>query len=36
MKLAWVTDVHLNFLEQDIVATGSNAVLASGDTGGGF
>lgn len=39
MKLAWVTDIHLNFLEsadrkrfyQDIVATGSNAVLVSGD-----
>lgn len=39
MKLAWVTDVHLNFLEtadrkrfyQDVVATGSNAVLISGD-----
>ncbi len=39
MKLAWVTDIHLNFLEypdrrrfyQDIVATKSNAVLISGD-----
>ena len=39
MKLAWVTDIHLNFLEsadrkrfyQDIVATKSNAVLVSGD-----
>lgn len=39
MKLAWVTDIHLNFLEsaeregfyQDIVATNSNAVLVSGD-----
>lgn len=39
MKLAWVTDVHLNFLEsadrkrfyQDVVATKSNAVLISGD-----
>lgn len=39
MKLAWATDVHLNFLEsadrkkfyQDIVATGSNVVLVSGD-----
>jgi len=39
MKLAWVTDIHLNFLEstnrkrfyQDLVATGSNAVLLSGD-----
>ena len=39
MKLAWVTDIHLNFLEfadrkrfyHDIVATKSNAVLVSGD-----
>ena len=39
MKLAWVTDIHLNFLEsadrkrfyQDIVATKSNAVLVTGD-----
>ena len=39
MKLAWVTDIHLNFLGsadrtrfyQDIVATKSNAVLVSGD-----
>jgi len=39
MKLAWVTDIHLNFLEfadrkrfyKDIVATKSNAVLVSGD-----
>lgn len=39
MKLVWVTDIHLNFLEysdrkrfyQDIVATDSNAVLVSGD-----
>ena len=39
MKLAWVTDIHLNFLEssdrkkfyQDVVATDSNAVLVSGD-----
>lgn len=39
MKLAWVTDIHLNFLEsadrkkfyQDVVATKSNAVLVSGD-----
>ena len=39
MKLAWVTDIHLNFLEsadrkklyQNIVATKSNAVLVSGD-----
>ena len=39
MKLAWVTDIHLNFLESadrkrfyhDIVATKSNAVLVSGD-----
>lgn len=39
MKLAWVTDIHLNFLEsadrkrfyQDIVATKSNAILVSGD-----
>ena len=39
MKLAWVTDIHLNFLESaereglyhDIVATNSNAVLVSGD-----
>lgn len=39
MKLAWVNDVHLNFLEstdrqrfyQYIVATKSNAVLVSGD-----
>ena len=39
MKLAWVTDIHLNFLEfadrkrlyQDIVETKSNAVLISGD-----
>lgn len=39
MKLAWVTDIHLNFLEsadrkrfyQDIVATKSNTVLVSGD-----
>ena len=39
MKLVWVTDIHLNFLEsadrkrfyQDIVATKSNAVLVSGD-----
>ena len=39
MKIAWVTDIHLNFLEsaerkrfyQDIVATKSNAVLISGD-----
>lgn len=39
MKLAWVTDIHLNFLEsadrkrfyQDIVATKSNVVLVSGD-----
>lgn len=39
MKLAWVTDIHLNFLEsadrkrfyQDLVATRSKAVLISGD-----
>ena len=39
MKLAQVTDIHLNFLEpadrkiyyQDIIATKSNAVLVSGD-----
>lgn len=39
MKIAWVTDIHLNFLEsaeregfyRDIVATNSNAVLVSGD-----
>lgn len=39
MKLAWVTDIHLNFLEsadrkifyEDIVAKDSNAVLISGD-----
>ena len=39
MKLAWVTDIHLNFLKftdrkkfyHDIVATKSNAVLVSGD-----
>ncbi len=39
MRLAWVTDIHLNFLEstdrkrfyQDVVATGSNEVLISGD-----
>ena len=39
MKLAWATDIHLNFLEyadrkrfyQDLVATKSNAVLVSGD-----
>src|SRR5210317_891345 len=39
MKIAWITDIHLNFLEfadrkryyQDIVATKSNAVLVSGD-----
>ena len=39
MKLAWVTDIHLNFLEsaerkrfyQDIVATDSNAVIITGD-----
>lgn len=39
MKLAWVTDIHLNFLEsanrkrfyQDIIATKSNTVLISGD-----
>ncbi len=39
MKLVWVTDLRLNFLEsadrkrfyQDVVATGSNAVLVSGD-----
>lgn len=39
MKLAWLTDVHLNFLAsadrkrfyQDIVATKSNAVIISGD-----
>ena len=39
MKLAWATDIHLNFLEfadrkrfyQDIVAIKSNAVLVSGD-----
>ena len=39
MKLAWVTDIHVNFLEtsdrkrfyQDVVSTGSSAVLVSGD-----
>tara|TARA_B100001964_G_C13872309_1_gene439264 strand:- start:77 stop:274 length:198 start_codon:yes stop_codon:yes gene_type:complete len=39
MKLAWITDVHLNFLEssdrkrlyQDLGATKSNAVLVSRD-----
>lgn len=39
MKIAWITDIHLNFLEfsdrkrfyQYIVATKSNAVLVSGD-----
>lgn len=39
MKLAWVTDIHLNFLEfadrkrfyQNIVATKPNSVLVSGD-----
>ena len=39
MKLAWGTDIHLNFLEsadrkifyQDIVETKPNAVLISGD-----
>ena len=39
MKIDWVTDIHLNFLEsaerkrfyQDIVATKPNAILVSGD-----
>lgn len=39
MKLAWVTDIHLNFLESadrkrlyhDIISTKSNAILVSGD-----
>ncbi len=39
MKLAWLTDVHLNFLDanerknfyQEIINTRCNGVLASGD-----
>ncbi len=39
MKLTWITDVHLNFLEKDervdfyhtLIATDSNGVVISGD-----
>lgn len=39
MKLTWITDVHLNFLEKDerihfyhtLIATDSNGVMISGD-----
>lgn len=39
MKLAWLTDIHLNFLEvetrlqyyEDILVTGCDAILISGD-----
>ena len=39
MKLAWLTDIHLNFLEvearqkyyEDILATECDAILISGD-----
>ncbi|PCH54758.1 MAG: serine/threonine protein phosphatase, partial [Legionellales bacterium] len=39
MKLAWLTDIHLNFLEQDvrqefyleIIKTNCDAILITGD-----